>query len=905
MALTMMMERKPNSIKHTAAKIKTKIHNTSSFFKLSLKTNNKALALALAAQKQKTRQLETETVRLQKDVQSLNFDLAIQRHKNKQMFTVLREFYNNSINCMAKAVDLISKEESAESLDTENTEDACQIEKDLSAVFPERRKTSPLKRVQQEEVKTSRVNVFMVHDNQPHQSSPISKENPPSLETDHTAPQNTMYDSEMEITVVDTAAEIVTVQTKPRRHCENDEEEREDNRKISRSSSSRTASIVACNMESAEESCHLKDVTVIDSAETQLQESMSLCTSVCSSKNESLPQQPEPSYVPRESVTARRKTYGTSRSTKSNKRCNSQKITAGFSDPRKTYVVTPLSSNSISNSSDLDDFFSDTEVQSQRKSKNISSDGNFCKEKCIKVETETEKLQNEGTNLRKTFVVPDRSKPKRSRKTKVSSFHMDLFQDELHEQESAVLIDASSIDDTGSTTVPILLNDFKEISIHKEKPKSKRSTRGHQPNTMKSRATYVVSTSQNILCNDIVNETIDIHAEDTADNVLLENKLTEEQQVEQDDSCMARNRSFSDNSMAVKEKHTENVSEMSTAGHIKPKKLKTGEIKKVKKKNVTTRENAPGKRRGPKCSSTQNDMPTKIPVLSSSLKENCTSTNSSQLPLEESHCSAFEGGFVNESSPESEKTTTVHSRIFNLNKDWGTSYDTKVTSKAANPRHSRQTNTQDLKSKCRGTFVVMPSSNLPLTEKENTAPLNNSFEENEECETSRLSDRMFVPNQSHDSQSTPRKTDRLGQTQSELFDEERPPWESLDFGFSGSPTCYSPVNDDRESQATSQRRLDISQTMDTSHTMDIYEEPGYDTTHQSPVGRAMKSLTNTDLTAPGRTRRKAALVSYREPPLNCKMRRGDKYSDTRFLSSPVFKDKKKRLKKNKNELPIY
>ncbi|KAK3543019.1 hypothetical protein QTP70_008706 [Hemibagrus guttatus] len=96
--------------------------NTSSFFKLSLKTNNKALALALVAQKQKSKQLEMETVRLQKALQSLNFDLAIQRHKNKQMFTVLREFYNTSINCMAKAVDLISKEEGAESLDLEITE---------------------------------------------------------------------------------------------------------------------------------------------------------------------------------------------------------------------------------------------------------------------------------------------------------------------------------------------------------------------------------------------------------------------------------------------------------------------------------------------------------------------------------------------------------------------------------------------------------------------------------------------------------------------------------------------------------------------------------------------------------------------------------------------------------------
>lgn len=62
--------------------------DTSSFFKLSLKTNNKALALALVAQKQKSRDMETEVVRLRKDAQALTFDLAFQRHKNKQLVSL-------------------------------------------------------------------------------------------------------------------------------------------------------------------------------------------------------------------------------------------------------------------------------------------------------------------------------------------------------------------------------------------------------------------------------------------------------------------------------------------------------------------------------------------------------------------------------------------------------------------------------------------------------------------------------------------------------------------------------------------------------------------------------------------------------------------------------------------------
>ena len=59
--------------------------DTSSFFKVSLKTNNKALALALVAQKEKSRQMEVENVHLQKQIEALYFDLAVRRHKHKKL----------------------------------------------------------------------------------------------------------------------------------------------------------------------------------------------------------------------------------------------------------------------------------------------------------------------------------------------------------------------------------------------------------------------------------------------------------------------------------------------------------------------------------------------------------------------------------------------------------------------------------------------------------------------------------------------------------------------------------------------------------------------------------------------------------------------------------------------------
>lgn len=61
------------------------ILDTSSFFKVSLKNNNKALARALELQKERCRQLEREIMYLQKQVESLCFELASKKYKQRKL----------------------------------------------------------------------------------------------------------------------------------------------------------------------------------------------------------------------------------------------------------------------------------------------------------------------------------------------------------------------------------------------------------------------------------------------------------------------------------------------------------------------------------------------------------------------------------------------------------------------------------------------------------------------------------------------------------------------------------------------------------------------------------------------------------------------------------------------------
>ncbi|XP_023806790.1 shugoshin 2 isoform X3 [Oryzias latipes] len=90
-----------------ASKIKNKILNNSSFFKVSLKTNNKALALALQAQKEKSRQLEMQVVYLQKQLEALTFELATKNYKHRKLMLLLQNLHSSTLLHLGMAKDLI------------------------------------------------------------------------------------------------------------------------------------------------------------------------------------------------------------------------------------------------------------------------------------------------------------------------------------------------------------------------------------------------------------------------------------------------------------------------------------------------------------------------------------------------------------------------------------------------------------------------------------------------------------------------------------------------------------------------------------------------------------------------------------------------------------------------------
>ncbi|NXN07452.1 SGO1 protein, partial [Indicator maculatus] len=63
-----------------------------------------------------------------------------------------------------------------------------------------------------------------------------------------------------------------------------------------------------------------------------------------------------------------------------------------------------------------------------------------------------------------------------------------------------------------------------------------------------------------------------------------------------------------------------------------------------------------------------------------------------------------------------------------------------------------------------------------------------------------------------------------------------------------------------------------------------------------------KSLKTSEENSAAPSRRGRATICYKEPSLQCKLRRGDPFTDAQFLDSPVDRVKKKIRFKSKSKL---
>ncbi|KAJ4922508.1 hypothetical protein JOQ06_021565 [Pogonophryne albipinna] len=916
----------------TASKIKHKILNTSSFFKISLKTNNKALAVALEVQKERSRELEMDIVHYQKQVEALCFELATKKYKQRKLLLILDTLRSNTLERLDMVDELFSDGDKVpednktlscginnENLLVESPTDEqppqpemaqpmlCPFQKEpadlpekkpISNVAnvlnrprkstdafndirdPEKRRSSLLVQIPQRgKSRPSRslweeVEGLSIMFSQPEidmKSIPcLQKTQPPSavstcekpnpslpddvpLEQDSKQEKTVLLNTSMEMTVSD-SAEIVVVETKAKRKA------RSGKPKAKKNKEQAFVSSVAENPQ-VKISADLKRSEVQSSPTgTLLQTEGPALHDVIEPDNIELP-------LP--------KTLGGSGNTSRIPRLN--KFEPGnhkkmVKDKQKSRDHESKTDSNGIGVSDLDDYFTDPDFENSKACKSVPEKETAEIERRSRVTCRTSRVKSRSGSSanRKTFVafpLLPRESESESNQSTLQQAHIEVEEEERHGKYEAC--------NEQEPPDPFCADEVTQSEFSEPQCKIKRITQ-----RVKCRGTFVVSVARESIFSIGVSPEVSALEQDLMPSTETSTCGTEEPATVMDAGVDLNHSESNQHSEGDLIKETPSSCKRPWRATMDREALQEDfscnddlEVLALDQEHTSGSEVQISKkaRREGKSKSTKKKVQREKRVhhLSNRKKKD------KRISFQNEVCYIEDGGDAsphrgdgvperNEEQLDDLQMADLHSHINESDDSFDDLFDSKPSESksgmARNPKWCRRTSTAAHTStggrKPKETMVVYRrkiQDIVTLKNKRTTHVLNN-------LDTREEAVRQDVGN---------------------LLMDEMPPWMDVH------------VLDDTEIDsflATPRRKTSVRAAK---------ESPAV-TAKPSPAGGVLTSLTNTIATPEhengGRSRRAKGVVSYKEPTINGKMRRGDKFTDCTFLSSPVFKENNKKKK---------